>query len=177
LALDVDFATARGTWLRHIPHDARPDSRPPTIADGRWHRGAVTDALYLTGDEDGLWAEWYRHLAESGLPPTRALPRDLWRFAVAHTRVANLSTTARLRRVGLAPPPPGRRTWPPYQAIGEQLRAEGWAGLLAPSAARPRSRVLCVFIDPGHPFPATVTPQPPPTIVDDPPRVPTGLRT
>jgi RES domain-containing protein len=138
----------------------------------------VVDALYLAGDEDGMWAEWYRHLAESGVPPMRALPRDVWRFAVGATRVADLSTAARLDAVGLTIPPPGRRSWPACQDVGERLHAEGWAGLIAPSAARPEhSQVLCLFIAPGDGFPSHVVPQPPPRVVIAPPAVPTGLRT
>jgi hypothetical protein len=177
VALDVDSVVVGGIWLRHVPHGSPPDGRPPIVPDGRWQRGTVVDALYLAGDDDCMWSEWYRHLAESGIPPLRALPRDVWRFAVADTEVADLSTEERLKAVGLAVPPPGRRTCPPYQTVGEQLHSEGWLGLLAPSAARPKSRVLCIFIDLGEPFPADVTPQPPPEVVDEPPVVPTGLRT
>ncbi len=61
--------------------------------------------------------------------------------------MADLGDGDRLARVGLALPAPGRKTWRPYQTVGEQLWREGWAGLVAPSAARPEGRVLCVFVD------------------------------
>ncbi len=57
------------------------------------------------------------------------------------------ATATGFARVGLALPCAGRRTWRPYQTVGEQLWREGWPGLLAPSAARPDGRVLCVFVD------------------------------
>jgi len=62
--------------------------------------------------------------------------------------VANLSDPARLTRVGLTQPQPrpGRGGWPAFQALGEQLHGEGWRGLLVPSAARPDSQVLVVFL-------------------------------
>jgi hypothetical protein len=164
--LDVDATTVRGTWLRHIPHGFAPDSRPRVLADGRWHRARSGDALYLANDEPGMWAEWYRHLAEAGIPPQHALPRDLWRFELSRIRVANLGTAPRLSRVGLPLPRPGRRNWPPYKAIGEQLRADGWSGLVAPSAARPRSKVLCLFIPRKSTFPPEVEPRPPAEIID-----------
>ena len=63
--------------------------------------------------------------------------------------VADLSGQDRLRRVGLATPRPGRRSWPSLQAVGEQLHEDGWPGLLTPSAARPGSRVLIVFLPDG----------------------------
>jgi RES domain-containing protein len=91
--------------------------------------------------------------------------------------VADLSTEERLQAVGLQLPRPSRQTWPPFQAVGEQLFAEGWRGLLAPSAARPESLVLCVFLEPAAPFPREIKPVPPPTVVEEPPLVPLGLRT
>lgn len=112
--------------------------------DNRWQRGDVVGALYLADSEDTVWAEWYRHLAEKGLPPSEQMPRRLWQWDV-NARVANLSTPTRLQRVGLPVPTPARHTWPPYQNVGHQLWREGWLGLLAPSAARPRgARALSV---------------------------------
>jgi len=102
------------------------------------------DALYLADSEATAWAEWFRYLAESGIPPQQRLPAYLWTWQV-EAEVANLQSRARLKRVGLPQPKPGRRTWPPFQAVGERLFAEGWSGLIAPSAARPTGRVLCLF--------------------------------
>jgi RES domain-containing protein len=93
-----------------------------------------------------VWAEWYRHLAEHGIPPQRALPRDLWRWRV-DVEVADLRTEEMLAAVRLAAPTPGRSTWLPFQAVGEQLWREGWRGLVAPSAARPAGLTLCLFRD------------------------------
>jgi hypothetical protein len=130
--------------------------------------------LYLAEDVATMWAEWYRHLAERGMPPLRRLPRDVWRYRVASIAVANLGDVDRLRDVGLDMPTPGRATWPPYQAVGEQLWREGWPGLVASSAARPEGRVLCLFIDrdaiPARPLRR-------PRVVAEPPVPPTGMRT
>lgn len=122
-----------------------------------------------------MWAEWYRHLAEHGIPPLRQLPRDLWRFDVPVLDVADLSDERRLASAGLSPPLPGRRAWPPYQQVGEKLWRQGWHGLLAPSAARPAGLVLCLFVEDPHTLPAT--PVPPGKVVSEPPAPPTGLRT
>jgi RES domain-containing protein len=177
LALDVEGRTVGGVWLRHMPKGLDPCGRPLVAPDGRWQLGRVTDALYLAGDEHGMWAEWYRHLAEGGLPPGRGLPREVWRYAVKRLVVADLSDADRLARVGLAVPGPGRGTWAPFQAIGERLLSERWAGLVAPSAARPGSAVLCVFLPRNEPFPKRVVPKLPPRPVTDPPIVPTGMQT
>ena len=61
--------------------------------------------------------------------------------------LADLSDDDRLAAVGLTAPQPSRSSWPAYQRVGEMLWEAGWAGLLAPSAARPRSLVACVFDD------------------------------
>jgi hypothetical protein len=146
LPLDVEATTADGLWLRHTPAGHDPARRPIPPDDNRWQRGDVVDALYLCADEAGAWAEWYRHLAERGLPPRAALPRDLCTYEIAPLTVADLRTSDRLARVGLPAPAPGRRTWPPFQDVGEQLHQEGFAGLLTPSAARPATLILCVFL-------------------------------
>jgi hypothetical protein len=150
-------------------------SRPRPAGNNRWQRGAVVDAVYLAKDEGTLWAEWYRHLAERGVPPLRQLPRDVWQHRVRRVEVADLSDVDRLARVGLGLPTPGRRTWPAYQQVGETLWREGWSGLRAPSAARPTGLVLCLFVDDQAVLAAV--PVPPPTVVTEPPAPPTGIRT
>ncbi|HZQ26316.1 MAG TPA: RES family NAD+ phosphorylase, partial [Acidimicrobiales bacterium] len=142
--------------------------------DGRWQRGAVVEVFYLADSEETAWAEWYRALVELGLPPHRSLPRDLWAFRVSAT-VADLSSAPRLAAVGLSPPRPGRSQWPAYQRVGEQLAADGWRGLLAPSAARPEGRVLCLFRN-DDPL-RGATPLPPPEHVVDAPAPPRGMTT
>ena len=175
MPLDVDAVDAAGEWLRHLPHSADPLARPYPPGDNRWQRGAVVDALNLADNETTLWAEWYRHLAERGLPPLRSLPRDVWRFRVPPLRVADLRHDDRLARLGVPLPAPGRRTWPPYQRIGETLAKEGWAGLVAPSAARPVGRVLCLFV--VDPLVTPARPVSPPSFVTEPPAPPTEMRT
>jgi RES domain-containing protein len=133
------------------------------------------DALYLADNEATVWAEWYRQLAERGLAPLYHLPRDLWRYRVPTTMVANLGDAARLDRTGLTPPIPGRKTWPTYQRVGEQLWREGWPGLVAPSAARPAGRVLCLFVEDPDNLPAR--PFGRPRVVREPPVPPSGMRT
>ncbi|MHB1534728.1 MAG: RES domain-containing protein [Acidimicrobiales bacterium] len=76
--------------------------QPPHPGDGRWQHGNVVEAWYLADEPATAWAEWYRALAGTGLPPARALPRDLWRWSVDLERVALLDSEERLERVGLA---------------------------------------------------------------------------
>jgi RES domain-containing protein len=143
--------------------------------DGRWQRGELVGAVYLADGEDTVWAEWYRALAEAALPPKVWLPCELWRIDVDLDEVADLSDEERLGRVDLPLPEPDRRTWPPYQDIGDALFAEGCAAVIAPSAARPNGLVLCVFEQAGQLQGLTALDGP--TLVAEPPPPPRGMRT
>jgi RES domain len=147
LASEVDRVSVRGTWWRQVAAGLDPLELREPPPDGRWQRGQVVAASYLAESEETVWAEWYRALAELAVPPRVSLPRDLWRIEVEVDHVADLGGRERLEAVGLPLPSPGRRGWPAYQEVGERLRREGYAGLVAPSAARPEGRVLCVFRD------------------------------
>jgi hypothetical protein len=102
------------------------------------------------------------------------MPRELWIWQV-DVEVADLSTDEKLAAVGLEPPAPGSHGWHVYQLVGERISAEGWLGLLAPSAARPAGKILCLFRDEGGVDGAT--PSPPPRQILEPPPPPTGLVT
>jgi hypothetical protein len=175
VSVDVDAAAISGRWYKHARAGAPALERRDPVPDNRWQRGGVVDAIYLAGDEQTVWAEWYRYLAEAGIPPNRALPRDLWEWQL-DVRVAHLGDAQRLARVGLAVPRPGRRGWPACQAVGEALAATGWPGLIAPSAARPDALVLCLFRDASGDVPNAL-PVSPPRRVTDPPAPPTGMTT
>lgn len=173
--MDVDSTAVSGSWLRHIPAGADVHYEPPDPADSRWQRGSVIDALYFADSEHTVWAEWYRYLAEAGLPPKQGLPRDLWRWEISLPSVADLSGVDRLARVGLPSLRPTCFQWPSFQRVGEQLHEDEWPAIVSASAARPEGRTLCVFRT-DRPVPG-LRPLPPPTTVTDPPVVPTGLRT
>lgn len=175
MALDADETPVLGVWFRHVPAGGQPLFRPERPRDRRWQRGDVVEGFYLADSEATAWAEWYRALAELAVPPLQQLPRDLWRFDVDIARVADLSSSQKLERVGLPTPVPDRRQWPGFQAVGETLFAEGWAGLLYPTAARPEGLALCLFRT-GDELPG-VRPMPSPSRFEEPPVLPRGLRT
>jgi len=173
--VDVDSTHVSGIWLRHIPAAGDVFYEPDDPADNRWQRGSAVEALYFADSEATVWAEWYRFLAEAGLPPMQGLPRDMWRWEIALPEVANLSDSRRLSRIGLPRLAPTRRQWPRYQPVGERLHRDGWPALICASAARPEGRVLCVFRTNREVL--GTRPLPPPETVELPPIVPTGLRT
>jgi RES domain-containing protein len=144
VALRVAGRVVEGVWVRHVPHRADLLGRASVPADGRWQHGEIVPGLYLADSVETATAEWYRSLAEWGLAPQDHIPYDHheWRLDL---RLADLSDPERLRGVALPAPLPDRRTWPAFQRVGEQLWREGWAGLLAPSAARPQALIACIF--------------------------------
>lgn len=170
----VAAVVVRGRWVKHAYAGSLPlpEREPPP--DNRWQRGHIVDALYLADNDETAWAEWYRHLAERMIPPLAQMPRELWTWKVK-AEVADLSTPERLADAGLRVPSPGRSSWRAFQRVGERLWKEGWAGLIAPSAARPTGKVLCLFRDAQGV--AGAQPVPPPREVTEPPPPPAGLRT
>jgi RES domain-containing protein len=139
-AVDVD-----GVWWRQLPHGGDPLFRADPPSDGRWQRGDAVGGMYFADNEETVWAEWYRALAEFAIPPDRQMPRDLWRWQFEVDGIADLSTEDALTSLRLTPPHPTRSEWPAFQDVGERLWREGYRGVLAPSASRPSHAVLCLF--------------------------------
>jgi len=171
----VDQVAVDGVWWRQLPHGSDPLFRADPPSDGRWQRGEVVAGVYFAADEPTSWAEWYRALAEFAIPPERQMPRDLWHWQIDAQRVADLSTTAKLASLKLAPPRPTRSEWHAFQSAGEQLWREDYTGVLAPSAARPDSLVLCLFRESDEI--AGATPLRPPRTYRHAPPPPTGMTT
>jgi RES domain-containing protein len=145
VSLPVEAVAIDGDWIRHAPPGSDLLGRSATPSDGRWQHGDTVSALYLADSAETATAEWYRLLAEHGFYPEDYRPFDYHRWHLA-LDLGDLSDRSRLRAVGLDQPRPGRRTWPKFQDVGEQLWRDGWLGLIAPSAARPESLIACVFI-------------------------------
>lgn len=156
MALRVDAVHIRGDWIRHAPHRSDLLGRSGEPTDGRWQRGETVRGLYLADEPATAIAEWFRWLAERGLPPAHAIPHDhhVWELDI---ELADLRSVARLAKLGLELPAPRRRSWPPYQEIGETLWRQGWSGVITRSAARPEAFIVCVF---AHAWPpADCTPK------------------
>lgn len=134
-----------GTWWRITRADSDPLFWTTEAADGRWQRGSVVRALYLGDSEATVWAEWYRHTSEAGVPPQQRLPRAIWRIEVDVDDIADLTAPGVLAGEGIARLDPTRRQWPKTQPIGESYWREGARGVLAPAAAREGGRVLAIF--------------------------------
>jgi RES domain-containing protein len=172
--VDVDAIAVGGEWIRHVPHRSALLGRSEQRTDGRWQHASVVRGLYLADESATATAEWYRWLAERGLLPAQAIPHDhhIWQL---NLQLADLSSLPRLAAVALPAPQPSQGTWPAFQAVGDALWQLGWPGLLAPSAARPRSLIACIFDDGEWP-PTGARPLRSVT-VSDVPAPPTGMIT
>jgi RES domain-containing protein len=165
----------RGTWFRITRVGAEPFPWTEEPADGRWQRGSLVRAIYLGDSEATVWAEWLRHTSEAGVPPSRRLPRAIWKVEVDLEDVADLTADGALAAHGIARLDPTRRQWSETQPIGEAYFRDGARALLAPSAARRGGQVLAIFRrGRGH---RGVTAVPPPLRFDRLPAIPRGLRT
>lgn len=165
----------QGTWWRITRAGSEPFTWTSEPADGRWQRGSVVRAIYLGDTEATVWAEWYRHSSEAGVPPDRRLPRAVWRIEVDLDDVADLTPPGVLAAHGVARLEPSRRSWPATQPIGEAYVADGARAVLAPSAARRGGLVLAVFRR-GRAH-LGLTSVPPPLRYTELPPLPRGLRT
>jgi RES domain-containing protein len=139
---EVAWVPVDGTWARHTA---------PGIGAVETHSGGSRwlvpgrRGLYLADGEATAWAELYRALAESQSGPLGAMPREIHQVAVSLDLVADLSAERSRRALGLPRIRPTEKQWPVFQAVGERLAAEGAQGILYASAARARSRCLCVL--------------------------------
>ncbi|MEO8273722.1 MAG: RES family NAD+ phosphorylase [Chloroflexota bacterium] len=169
----------QGTWWRIARADSDPLFWSTEPADGRWQRGSVVRALYLGDSEATVWAEWYRHTSEAGVPPQQRLPRAIWRVDVDVADIADLTAPGILAGEGIARLDPTRRQWPKTQPIGEACWREGARGVLAPAAAREKGRVLAIFRPADGPTDSIegVVAVPPPRRFTSLPPLPPGLRT
>jgi RES domain-containing protein len=71
VASRVQRVSVAGSWWRQTPYGSDPLWLASPPSTGRWQHGNKLAAIYLADEEPTAWAEWYRGIAELGLPPTR----------------------------------------------------------------------------------------------------------
>ena len=108
-----------------MPHGGDPLYVADPASDGRWQRGEAVAALYLAEDAETAWAEYYRGLAEAGLPVEMSLPRDLWRYDVQLDGVVDLSTAGALEGHGLHRPARRAGSGRPSSGLGRPSGRQG----------------------------------------------------
>lgn len=144
-------ARLTGTWwaFRQVAPDWPPlyhaAGEPlPSQRSGRWHRQGQGYAQYLALEPLGAWAELVRY--EGIRTPARAAEyrRRLWLACVREREIADLSTFDRWHACGLDPAAAvsGHEV---CRDIADDLRAAGYRGVFAPSAALAGATNLTLF--------------------------------
>lgn len=122
------------------PFWVRPNSEP-----GRWHRVGDGATQYLSTTVDGAWAELIR-AEELRSEQEMALVRmPMWVAEVHVQQVADYSTFEKAEMAGFSPDALIDDDHSRCQEEGRRLRAAGFQGVLAPSAALPNSLNLTLF--------------------------------
>lgn len=134
-------AAVAGRWLayRHVADGIPPlwhgaGSTTLRQESGRWHREGESLVQYLALSSDGAWAEFVRYEAIRTDARRRRANRSLWQLRISADQIADLSTFGAWEACGLDP----RIAVGDHvrsQALASELRAAGYRGVLAPSAA------------------------------------------
>ncbi len=144
-------ASASGRWsaYRQVATDTAPlfhaaGEPHPSQPDGRWHRSGEGYAQYLALEAAGAWAELIRYERIRAHVRAREYERNLWLVHVEESDIADLRSFAHYTDCGLDP----RTAVAEHvhaQALAEELRADGFRGLLSPSAALSGATNLTLF--------------------------------
>lgn len=148
----------RERYYRHAQPDYPPLWHPGNPANpapqpaARWHaEGQI--AQYLSSTPEGAWAELVRHAGIRTEQRRREYRHRLWRVEVEETDIADLSSFDKVAAAGLEPemfvadPPYGA-----CQTLAAELHADGYRGLLSPSAALHETTVNLTLFGPRREF-------------------------
>lgn len=145
------------------PLESCPD---PARSDGRYHRLGGRGVWYASSQEQGAWAELFRHFTHEGVDPFEVLRRV--GSARVDLEVLDLTNAAVREAIGVTAAELVDDDCAIPRDIADAARAAGFEGILAPAAALPGRETLVVF----NAAMAKVTPersavrQPPPRLAD-----------
>lgn len=123
-----------------VPLWARRNSRP-----GRWHRAGSGATQYLSVSVDGSWAELVRWESLRSPEELRLVRMPMWILRIRENRLADYSSFENADAAGFAPEALVDEDYTRCQDEAERLRAEGFRGVLAPSASCPGETNLTLF--------------------------------
>jgi len=115
------------------------------LTEGRWNRPGEGPTQYWCLDPSGPWAELVRHedlRREAELDLVRA---TLWVCRWSIGPVADMGTFEKAAEWGIDPRILVQDDWTRCQRLATELRALGYAGVVAPSAALPGSTSMIGF--------------------------------
>ncbi|MCV7302104.1 RES family NAD+ phosphorylase [Mycobacterium barrassiae] len=138
----------------------------PALGPGRYHRQGEPGVWYASNQEQGAWAEFFRHFTNEGIDPFE-VRRRVGRVSV-DLRVLDLTDKKMQARLGVDEDDLVSDNCALTQEIAYAAREAGFDAVLAPAAALPGCQTLAVFC---HALPKVTADrsevrQPPPRIAD-----------
>lgn len=116
----------------------------PSQSSARWHRAGEGYAQYMSLEPLGAWAELVRYEGIRGNTRAEHYRRRLWWLFVREHDIADFSSFDAYHGCGLDPRlAVGDHA--PSQALGDELRAAGFRGVVSPSAALGGATNLTLF--------------------------------
>lgn len=113
--------------------------------DGRWHRARSVPTQYFGMTPDACWADLIRHENLRFEPEAAMIRMPLWVVKLSEQRIADYGTFEKAEDAGFPADALIDDDWERCQAEGVRLRALGYRGVLAPSAALPGDEALTLF--------------------------------
>jgi RES domain-containing protein len=140
-----------GKVWRHIPAGAHPLHAGFILkASGRWNRPGEYGCIYSSLTQEGAIAEYHKYLQRAAVSsPSLAKRRQLVSLIVEIDRVMDL-TKGRSSPVSTSAPfltgddPPDIED---CRKLADVFRAQGYNGIIAPSAALSNQKNLMIYID------------------------------
>ncbi len=148
-AVDPAPVSVARFWYRHTSPEWPPlvhsaGEPRPSQESGRWHKHGEGYAQYLAESPAGAWAELVRYYEIRSSAFAAEQRRNLWLIYVEEHEIADLSTFDAWVRCGLDPSlAVGKHA--PCQDLAFELEAQGYRGVLSPSAALADTINLTLF--------------------------------
>jgi RES domain len=117
----------------------------PNTDAGRWHTAGSVATQYLSVTPDGAWAELIRHEGLTTEGSVAEVRMQIWVVRINQARIADYSTFTKAEEAGFAAGALVSDDYTACQTEGARLRAEGYSGVLAPSASLPNTVNLTLF--------------------------------
>jgi RES domain len=137
----VDYDNVAFRWS---DYDVPLWTRPNTSAL-RWNRARQEPTQYMSLSPEGSWAELIRAERLRTTKELSLVSMPMWVLRVRETNLADYSTFEQAQAAGFPPQALIAEDYERCEAEADRLRASGFRGVLAPSAALPGAVNLTLF--------------------------------
>ena len=140
----------KGEVWRHVPKGAHPLHTGYVLrAAGRWNRSGIFGCLYTTLSQEGARAEYKKYLERENSKISKAKPRELVSIKVNINPVLDFTN----KKSSLVPPSSSFLVGDDpddlekCRVLADTARDQGYAAIIAPSAALEGEKILVIYID------------------------------